>query len=36
MRDHRVIEIAPLKWIDEMCSDELRALFERALVGVQP
>jgi Thioredoxin len=33
---HRVIGVAPLKCVGETCSDEVRALFERALVDVQP
>jgi hypothetical protein len=36
IRAHRIIGIAPLKCVGEMCSAEVRALFERALVGAQP
>ena len=33
---HRIVAIAPLECVGEACSDSFRALFERALVGVQP
>jgi predicted DsbA family dithiol-disulfide isomerase len=36
IRAHRIVGIAPLECVGEACSDTLRALFERALVGVQP
>jgi predicted DsbA family dithiol-disulfide isomerase len=36
IRANRIIGIAPLQCVGEACSDEVRALFERARVGVQP
>jgi predicted DsbA family dithiol-disulfide isomerase len=32
---HRIVGIAPLECVGDACSESLRALFERALVGVQ-
>jgi predicted DsbA family dithiol-disulfide isomerase len=36
IRAHRIVGIASLECAGEACSDAMRALFERALVGVQP
>jgi predicted DsbA family dithiol-disulfide isomerase len=36
IRAHRIVGIAPLECAGDACSDAMRALFERALVGVQP
>jgi predicted DsbA family dithiol-disulfide isomerase len=36
IRGDRIVGIAPLECVGEACSDAVRALFERALVGVQP
>jgi predicted DsbA family dithiol-disulfide isomerase len=36
IRAYRIMGIAPLECVGEMCSAEMRAIFERALGGRQP